>query len=89
MKSAIDDYWNAIHGLDSEKFSLDLLHRVRTAIEHSGYCIFGVKEMERLLSVATSSHTAKAQALRDSATLCGVEVKTTAHLKSAYFHKPL
>jgi hypothetical protein len=73
--------------VDPKQFSPDLLHRVRTAIERCGYCIFGVEEMERLLSVAKSSRAAKAQALQEFATLCGVEVETTPHFKSASFHK--
>jgi hypothetical protein len=64
MKSAVKDHCQpAIHGLDSKRFSPDLLHRLHTTIERSGYCIFGVTEMERLLSVAESSHTAKMQVL--------------------------
>jgi hypothetical protein len=70
-------------------FSPDLLHRLRATIERDGYCIFGVKEMERLLSVTKNSQAAKAQALQEFATLCGVDVKTTPHLKSAYFRKAL
>jgi hypothetical protein len=70
-------------------FSPDLLHRLRTTIERDGYCIFGVKEMERLLSGAKNSPAAKAQALHEFAAHCGVEVKSTPHLRSAYFRKAL
>jgi hypothetical protein len=60
---------------------------VRDSIERSGYCIFGVEEMECLLSEAKGSRAAKEHALREFATLCGVEVETTPHLKSASFRK--
>jgi hypothetical protein len=87
MKSAIEDHDRpAIHNLGSKRFSPDLLHRVRTAIERSGYCIFGVEEMKRLLSVEKGRRTSKAQALQEFAKLCGVEVETTPHFKSATFH---
>jgi hypothetical protein len=73
--------------VDSKRLSPDLLHRVRTTIERCGYCIFGVEEMKRLLSVAKGSRATKAQALEEFARLCEVEVETTPHLKSATFHK--
>ena len=74
--------------MDPKQFSPDLLHRVRTAIERCGYCIFGVEEMERLLSVAKAAEATKAQALEEFARLCGMEVETTPHLKSATSIKP-
>jgi len=69
------------------QFSPDLLHRVLDSIERSGICIFGVDEMERLLSHVKGSLTSKAAALQEFARLCGVEVETTPHLKSAVFVK--
>jgi hypothetical protein len=84
--TAEDHHWPAIHGLDSKRFSPDLLHRVRIGIERCGYCIFGVEEMQRLLSVAKGRRAAKAQALQEFARLCGVQVETTPHFKSATFH---
>ena len=69
------------------QFSPDLLHRVLDSIERSGICIFGVDEMERLLSQVKGNLAAKAAALQEFARLCGVEVETTPHLKSAVFVK--
>ena len=87
MKSGIEYHYRpAIRGLDAKRFSPNLLHRVRTAIERCGYCIFGVEEMQRLLSVAKGSRAAKARALEEFAKLCGVQVETTPHFKSATFH---
>jgi hypothetical protein len=71
------------------RFSPDLLHRVRDSIERGGICIFGVDEMERLLSEVKGSLASKAKALQEFARLCGVEVETTPHLKSAVFVKSL
>ena len=69
------------------QFSPDLLHRVLDSIERSGICIFGVDEMERLLSQVKGNLAARAAALQEFARLCGVEVETTPHLKSAVFVK--
>jgi len=74
--------------VDSNHFSPDLLHRVRDSIERGGICIFGVDEMARLLSQVKGSLASKARALQEFARLCGVEVETTPHLKSAVFLKP-
>ncbi len=57
------------------------------SIERSGICIFGVDEMERLLSQVKGNLAARAAALQEFARLCGVEVETTPHLKSAVFVK--
>jgi len=74
--------------VNSKRFSLDLLHRVRDSIERTGICIFGVDEMERLLAQVKGSIASKSEALQEFARLCGVEVETTPHLKSAVFVKP-
>jgi len=85
-KTAEDHHRPGIRGLNPKRFSPDLHHRVRAAIERCGYCIFAVEEMQRLLSVAKGSRAAKAQALQEFARLCGVKVETTPHFKSATFY---
>jgi hypothetical protein len=68
------------------KFSPDLIARVRISLNRSGYCFFGVDEINRLLGGSVKWRNSKGhEALQKFAEICGAEVETTPHLKSARF----
>lgn len=67
------------------KLSPDLFSRVRHSIERQGYCIFGVEEMQRLLSSITGNRATKTRIVQDFAAACGAQVETTPRLTSARF----
>lgn len=75
--------------MENQKFPPDLLYRVRESIEESGFSIFGLEDMERLLSAVRGGRSAKRQALEEFATLCGAKMETTPNLNSARFVSPL
>jgi hypothetical protein len=69
-----------------KSISPDLVARVRSALARSGYCFFGVDEIERLLGGASKRRNGKGhEVLQEFAELCGAKVETTPHLKSARF----
>ena len=67
------------------KFSPDLIARVRSALERVGYCFLSHDELRRLLGHLPENRPARYQALQEFAEVCGAEVETTTHLKSARF----
>ncbi len=67
------------------KFSPDLVARVRSALERVGYCFLSYDELRRLLAHFPENQRARHQALQEFAEMCGAEVETTPHLKSARF----
>jgi len=66
-------------------FPPDIVDRVRTALDRMGYCFLSCDEIQRLLAKAPANRTARHKALEDFADLCGAEVETNEHLKSARF----
>ena len=67
------------------KFPLDLVARVRNSLDRVGYCFLNGDEIRRLLANASVNRSARHHALEEFAEMCGAEVETTAHLKSARF----
>ncbi|MDR3401740.1 MAG: hypothetical protein P4L99_04500 [Chthoniobacter sp.] len=67
------------------KFPPDLIVRVRSSLDHAGYCFLNCDEIQRLLAGVLTSRQARHQALQMFAEICGAEVETTDHLKSARF----
>ena len=67
------------------KFPPDLIACVRMALDRSGYCFFSADEIARLLGAGHCGRHERDQALLEFAELCGAEVETTTHLKSARF----
>ena len=66
--------------------SPDLVARVRSHLNRSGYCFFGVDEIERLLGGESKRRNGKGhETLQEFAKICGAKVETTPHLKSARF----
>ncbi len=72
----------------NQKFPPDLLYLVRESIEEQGFCVFGMDEMERLLSEVGKDRVARRQALDEFAALTGVKMETTPNLNSARFASP-
>jgi hypothetical protein len=68
------------------KFSPDLAFRLSSSLERLGYCIFGSNELNRLFS-RTKEDRGRLHLLREFAAVCGAEVETTPHFKSARFTK--
>ena len=67
------------------KFPPDLVARVRSSFGRVGYCFLNADELRRLFGSAPASLPARQQAIEDFAELCGADVETTPHLKSARF----
>lgn len=67
------------------KFPLDLVARVRNSLDRIGYCFLNSDEIQRLLANASVNRSARHHALEEFAEMCGAEVETTIHLKSARF----
>jgi hypothetical protein len=67
------------------KFPADLLARVRNSLERVGFCFLSCDEIQRLLGGSCSPLYARHRALLEFAEICGAEVETTPHLKSARF----
>ena len=65
------------------KFPPDLIGRVRDALARSGYCFLNADEIRRLLASVSHSQTARHNAIEEFAEICGAQVETTPHLKSA------
>jgi len=70
---------------DDMKFPPDLVDRVRSALDRVGYCFLSRDEIQRLLAMAPSNRPARHKALLEFARLCGAEVETNEHLRSARF----
>lgn len=67
------------------KFPLDLVDRVRSALDRVGYCFLSSDEIQRLLAQAPVNRPDRHKALQEFAKLCGADVETNEHLKSARF----
>jgi hypothetical protein len=67
------------------KFPSDLFARVRGSLERAGFCFLSYDEIERLLASVPGNRYTRHRALLEFAELCGAEVETTIHLKSARF----
>jgi len=67
------------------KFPPDLVARVRSSISRVGYCFLNTDELHRLLGGVPASLRARHEAIEEFADLCGADVETTTHLKSARF----
>ena len=65
------------------KFPPDLVARVRNTLDRIGYCFLNSDEIRRLLAHAPANRTTRHRAMEEFAEICGAEVETTAHLKSA------
>ncbi len=63
----------------------DLLDRVRSALDRVGYCFLSSDEIQRLLAKAPANRPARHKALQEFAVLCGADVETNEHLRSARF----
>ena len=74
--------------MDAMKFPPDMVARVRSTMDRIGYCFLNSEEIQRLLSHAPAGRRARHQALEEFAEICGAEVETTVHLKSARFAPP-
>ena len=72
----------------SQKFPPDLLYLVRESIEDQGFCVFGVEEMDRLLSRVAGGRVARREALEEFALLTGARMETTPNLNAARFMNP-
>lgn len=69
------------------KLSPELFSRVRRSLDRQGYCIFGIEEMQRLLSSITGNRATKTRIVQEFAAACGAQVETTPRLTSARFVK--
>ena len=67
------------------KFPPDLIARVRASLQRTGFCFLSCDEIQRLLTAVPESRPARHQALLEFAEICGAEVETTTHFKSARF----
>jgi hypothetical protein len=67
------------------KFSPDLIARVRYALDRMGYCFLSADELARLFRGFPENRHAREKALLEFAEMCGADVETTPHLKSARF----
>jgi hypothetical protein len=67
------------------KYPPDLIVRVRASLDRAGYCFLNCDEIRRLLAGVPARGNARHQVLRIFAEICGAQVETTDHLKSARF----
>jgi hypothetical protein len=70
----------------SQKFPADLIYAVRESIREQDFCVFGSKELDRLLAEETRND--KRQTLENFAAFSGVKMETTPNLNSARFISP-
>lgn len=67
------------------RFPPDLIARVRSSLARNGYCFLNADEIQRLLAKTSSGWSARHHAIEEFAEVCGAQVETTPHLKSARF----
>ena len=63
----------------------DLIDRVCSALDRKGYCFLSSDEIQRLLTKAPANRPARHKALQEFAVLCGADMDTNEHLRSARF----